>query len=202
MDEGQLAQYMAVADLVLDEGGVQSQAEVQNLHLRRRPRRSTSTASAAFKDESGKIIDDNPTAAVVAALKEPLSKIPSTISTSGMPKEKRYVPHGPFDWTMKNGGIEYLSGGNNYRNPGNLRSPFYAEDWGKKGVKRDGWYRFRIKAGAFAGEREGGAEGCAAGGEYGYGSPIEVVKSVVIDAPLDAPKEYEFLMYLQAARRA
>ena len=33
--------------------------------------------------------------------------------------------------------------------------------------------------------------------KYAEGSPIEVRKSVVIDAPLDAPQEYEFLLYLQ-----
>ena len=113
-------------------------------------------------------------------------------------KEKRYVPHGPFAWTVKNGGIEYLSGGSNYRKPGNLRSNFYAWDWGKKGVTSDGWYRFRIKAGAFAGRGKEAQKDVRLTAEYCYGSPFEVVKSVVIDAPLDAPKEYEFLMYLQA----
>ncbi len=106
------------------------------------------------------------------------------------------MPHGPFAWTAKNGGIEYLSGGSNYRQP-NLRSPFCAWDWGNRGVTRDGWYRLRIKAGAFAGRGKEAQKEVRLVVEYCYGSPFEVVKSAVIDAPLDAPREYEFLMYLQ-----
>ena len=147
---------------------------------------------------SGKIVGDNPPPGFVATLKEPLSMIPIDDFHDPNSKEKRYVPHGPFSWTVKNGGIEYLSGGNNYRSPGNLRSPFCAWDWGKKGVTRDGWYRLRIKAGAFAGRGKEAQKDVRLVVEYCYGSPFEVVKSAVIDAPLDAPKEYEFLMYLQA----
>jgi hypothetical protein len=33
--------------------------------------------------------------------------------------------------------------------------------------------------------------------EYCHGSPVEVVQSIVIDAPLNAPKTYEFKVYLQ-----
>ena len=198
MDEGQLAQYMAVADLVLDEAVFNPKPEVFTFTYDATKEKYVHGIGAAFKDASGKIIDDNPTPAAVAALKEPLSKIAIDNLDQWDAKEKRYVPHGPFYWTMKNGGIEYLSGGNNYRNPGNLRSPFYAEDWGKKGVKRDGWYRFRINAGAFAGEGKEAQKNVRLVVEYGYGSPIEVVKGEVIDAPLDAPKEYEFLLYLQA----
>ncbi len=65
-------------------------------------------------------------------------------------------------------------------------------------MTRDGWYRFRVQAGAFSGEGKEAQKEVRLVVEYGYGSPIEVVKSAVIDAPLDAPKEYEFLMYLQA----
>ena len=108
-------------------------------------------AFTRLKNEMGKVIDNNPTPGFVANLKEPLSMIPIDGFQQWNAKEKRYVPHGPFHWTVKNGGIEYLSGGSNYRRP-NLRSPFFAEDWGRKGVTRDGWYRFRINAGAFRGE--------------------------------------------------
>ena len=64
-------------------------------------------------------------------------------------------------------------------------------------MTRDGWYRFRVQAGAFEGADEEAQKEVRLIVKYGEGSPIEVVKSVVIDAPLDAPKEYEFLMYLQ-----
>ncbi len=157
------------------------------------------TASAsATRMRPAKSTTTTPRPPFVATLPEPLSAIPIDDFFDRNTKEKRYVPHGVFAWTVKNGGIEYLSGGNNYRRPGNLRSGFYAWDWGKKGVTRDGWYRFRIKAGAFAGRGKEAQKDVRLVAEYCYGSPFEVVKSVVIDAPLDAPKEYEFLMYLQA----
>jgi len=198
MDEGQLDKYLGVADLVLGEGVFAEKPEVQKFTWDAMKEKHVHGIGVCYKDESGKVIDTNPTPEFVAGLTEPLSKIPVDGFQDGHSKQWNYVGHGPFYWTIKNGGIEYVSGGNNYRKPGNLRSPFFAEDWGKKGVKRDGWYRFRVKAGAFTGEGKEAQKEVRLVVEYGYGSPIEVVKSVLIDAPLDAPKEYEFLMYLQA----
>jgi len=198
MDEGQLAQYLAVADLVLDEAVFNAKPEVVHLTHDATKEKYVHGIGVAFKDAAGKINDDNPTPAAVAALSEPLSKIPIDNLDQWDAKAKRYVPHGPFEWTMVRGGIEYLSGGNNYRNPGNLRSPFFTEEWGKKGVKRDGWYRLRVNAGAFAGEGKEARKDVRLVVEYSYGTPIEVVRSVIIDAPLSAPKQYEILMYLQA----
>jgi hypothetical protein len=198
MDDGQLDRYMAAADMVLGEGVFTEKPEVRKLTWDSTQVKYIHGIGVAYKDETGKILDDNPTPGFVAALKEPLSMVAVDAFNDRNSKEKRYVQHGPFPWTVKNGGIEYLSGGSNYRNPGNLRSGFYAWDWGKKGVTADGWYRFRIKAGAFAGRGKEAQKDVRLTAEYCYGSPFEVVKSVVIDAPLDAPKEYEFLMYLQA----
>ena len=197
MDESQLAQYMAVADMVLSEAVFHEQPEVQQLAFDGRKEKFVHGIGAAFRDESGEVIDDNRPPEFVGSIKEPLSKIPIDGFDQWNAKENRYVPHGPFYWTVKNDGIVYLSGGNNWRRPGNLRSPFYAEDWGKKGVTRDGYYRFRIKAGAFKGEGKEEQKEIRLVAEYGYGSPIETVVNVLIDASLDAPKVYEFVMYLQ-----
>jgi mono/diheme cytochrome c family protein len=198
MDEGQLTQYLAVADLVLDEAVFNAKPETVSFTYDATKEKYVHGIGVAFTDASGKIIDDNPTPSAVAALAEPLSKIAVDNLDQWDAKSKRYVPHGPFDWKLTAGGIEYLSGGNNYRNPGNMRSPFFTEEWGKKGVKRDGWYRMRIQAGAFAGEGKEAQKDVRLVVEYCYGTPIEVVRSAVIDAPLTAPKQYEFLMYLQA----
>lgn len=197
MDEGQLEKYMAVADMVLGEGVFVEKPEVQKLVWDAKREKHIHGIGAAYKDETGKVIDDNPTPEFVAGLKDPLSKIPIDNFQQWNAKEKNYVPHGPFHFTVKNGGIEYLSGGSNYRRPGNLRSPFFAEQWAKKGVTRDGWYRIRIHAGAFRGTGKEEQKEVRLVVEYGHGSPIEVVQSAVIDAPLDAPKVYEFKMYLQ-----
>ena len=186
MDEGQLDRYMAVADMVLDEAIFNEQPKVQKLTYDGTAERYVHGLMTAYKDESGAIIESN-VPAVVAKLKEPLSWIPQPNFDQWGSKDRRYVPHGPFDWTMKNGGVEYLAS-----------SRFYPGDWGKKGVTRDGWYRFRVQAGAFKGADQEAQKDVRLTVKYGEGSPIEAVKSAVIDAPLDAPKEYEFLMYLQA----
>ena len=185
MDEGQLAQYMTVADLVLDEAVFHEQPKVQKLTYDGTAERYVHGLQTAYKDESGAFIETN-VPAVVAALKEPLSWIPQPNFDQWGSKDRRYVPHGPFDWTMKNGGVEYL---------GNCR--FFSVDWGRKGVTRDGWYRIRVQAGAFKGADEEAQKEVRLFVQYGLGSPIESGKSAVIDAPLDAPREYEFLMYLQ-----
>ena len=198
MDEGQLDQYLAVANLVLDEGVFAEKPQVQKFTYDATKEKYIHGIGVAYKDETGKVIDNNPPPGFVAELKTPLSKIVVDPTRDSNAKDNRYVPHGAFQWTVKNGGIEYLSGGNNFRSPDNLRSPFFAEDWGKKGVLCDGWYRFKIYAGASNGDGKEAQKEVRLRVEFGFGSPIEVVKSQLIDAPLDAPKEYEFLMYLQA----
>ena len=198
MDEGQLDQYMAVADMLLSEAVFNEQPKTQKFTWDAPNEKYVHGIGVAYKDETGAFRDDNPTPAFVAKLKEPMKMVPVDAFNDRNSKEKRYVPHGAMAWQLKNGGIEYLSGGNNYRKPGNLRSGFYAWDWGRKGVTQDGWYRLRIKAGAFAGRGKEARKDVRLVMEYGYGSPFEVVRNVVIDAPLDAPKEYEFRVYLQA----
>jgi hypothetical protein len=198
MDEGQLDRYMAVADMVLDESVFSPKPDVKRLTWDPAQQKYVHGIGVTYKDASGVIRDDNPSPAFVAALAEPLSAIYIDDFFNRRSKDVRHVPHGRFDWTLKNGGVEFLSGGNNYRKPGNLRSRLYAWDWGNKGVTRDGWYRLRIKAGAFAGRGKEAQKDVRLTVEYCYGSPFEVVQSHVIDAPLDAPKEYEFRMYLQA----
>ena len=196
MDEGQLGQYLTVADLVLDEGVFLAKPEVQHLEWDARAKQHIHGIGVCHRDATGKVVNDNPPPGVAATLADPLSEI--TVDQQAGGHEKRYVPYGAFPWRVKGEGIEYLSGGNNYRNPGNLRAPFCAWEWGQKGVTRDGWYRVRFKAGAFAGRGKEARPDVRLVVEYAFGTPIEVVKSVVIDAPLDAPRDYEVMMYLQA----
>ena len=185
MDEGQLAQYMAVADLVLDEAVFHEPPKVQKLTYDGTAERYVHGLQTAYKDESGEFVETS-VPKVIAGLPEPLAWIPQPNFDQWGSKDRRYVSHGPYDWTLKNGGTEYLAG---------LR--FYNVDWGKKGVTRDGWYRIRVQAGAFKGEDEEALKEVRLISQFAQGSPIEAVKSVVVDAPLNAPKEYEFVMYLQ-----
>jgi hypothetical protein len=170
---------------VLDEAVFHEQPEVQKLTYDGTTQRYVHGLQTAYKDEAGEYIETS-VPSVITGLKEPLAWIPQPNFDQWGSKDRRYVPHGPYDWTLKNGGSEYL---------GQLR--FYNVDWGKRGVTRDGWYRIRVQAGAFKGEGQEALKEVRLVSQFSLGSPIENVKSVVIDAPLDAPKEYEFLMYLQ-----
>ncbi len=187
MDEGQLAKYLSVADLILDEALFLEKPPVQKTIYDATKVRYVHGLGTAYKNEAGMIVDSGSIPEFVANLKEPLSTITIDGFDDGSAKDKRYVPHGPFNWTMKNGGIEYLS-----------RHFFFDEGWVKKWVTRDGWYRFKIKAGAFRGAGAEEVKDVRLILRYCPGSPNEVIRSVVIDASLDAPKEYEFKMYLQS----
>ncbi|MDB6134265.1 MAG: hypothetical protein JWM59_2508 [Verrucomicrobiales bacterium] len=197
MDEGQLAQYMAVADMLLDEAVFMEQPQTQKLAWDAVREKWIHGIGVSWKDGTGKVVDDNPTPEFIASLKEPLARIQVDDNNEANAAAHRYVPHGPMAFAVKNGGVEYLSGGNNYRSHDNQRSVFHQHDWAKKGVTRDGWYRLRFKAGAFAGEGGEKQKEVKLVMEYCYGSPIQVVKGVVIDAPLEAPKDYEILVYLE-----
>jgi mono/diheme cytochrome c family protein len=185
MDESQLAQYMTVADLVLDEAVFHEQPEVQQFTYDGIDDRYVHGLQTAYEDDAGEFIETS-IPSEVAGLTQPLAWIPQPNFDQWGSKDRRYVPHGPYDWTLKNGGFEYLA---------QLR--FYNVDWAKRGVTRDGWYRIRVQAGAFKGEDEEVLKEVRLVSQYALGSPIENVQSVVIDAPLDAPKEYEFMMYLE-----
>ncbi len=185
MDEGQLAQYMAVADLVLDEAVFNERPKVQKFTYDGPAERYVHGLHTAYKNEAGEFIETS-VPKVIAAQKEPLAWIPQPNFDQMGSKDRRYVPHGPYDWALTNGGTEYLA---------SLR--FYNVDWAKRGVTRDGWYRIRIQAGAFKGEDEESLKEVRLVSQYALGSPIENVQSVVVDAPLGAPKVYEFMQYLQ-----
>ena len=185
MDEGQLAQYMAVADLVLDEAVFNERPKVQKFTHDGPAERYVHGLHTAYKNEAGEFIETS-VPKVIAAQKEPLAWIPQPNFDQMGSKDRRYVPHGPYDWALTNGGTEYLA---------SLR--FYNVDWAKRGVTRDGWYRIRIQAGAFKGEDEESLKEVRLVSQYALGSPIENVQSVVVDAPLGAPKVYEFMQYLQ-----
>ncbi|MEN9573980.1 MAG: hypothetical protein RL514_1835 [Verrucomicrobiota bacterium] len=185
MDEGQLAQYMAVADLLLDEAVFNERPKVQKFTYDGPAERYVHGLHTAYKNEAGEFIETS-VPKVIAAQKEPLAWIPQPNFDQMGSKDRRYVPHGPYDWALTNGGTEYLA---------SLR--FYNVDWAKRGVTRDGWYRIRIQAGAFKGEDEESLKEVRLVSQYALGSPIENVQSVVVDAPLGAPKVYEFMQYLQ-----
>ena len=76
VDEGQLDKYMAVAEMLLDEAIFIEKPEVLKFTWHAHREKHVHGIGAAYKDASGKVIDDNPTPEFVAGLKDPLSKIP------------------------------------------------------------------------------------------------------------------------------
>ncbi len=198
MDEAQLNQYMTVADKVLDEAVFLEKPEVQHLTYDGRKEKHIHGIGAVQMDENGKVIDGNPTPEVVAGIKEPLKMIEVDKEGDHDKRRYRYVPHGPFNWKIRDNGVEYLTGANGFRYAGNLMVPFYPEDFAKKGITRDGWYRIRVQAAAFKGAGETSVKEVKLVFSYNPGTPLEVKKSLVVDNPIGQPKEYEFLVWLQA----
>jgi hypothetical protein len=187
MDGGQLGQYMSVADLVLGEAVFMEKPELVKLSWDATKERWIHRHGVTVKNEKGEYIE-NPPPEVASAAKEPLVGIDHEDPEN--PKGKNYVPHGPLFFSVKNGGIEYISGGGG-------RSVFHNHEWPKKAVKRDGWYTIRVQAAAFAGAGAEALKQVTLEFEYCKGSPVEVKRSIVIDAPLNSPKTYEFKVYLQ-----
>ena len=187
MDEGQLTQYLAVADQLLGEVVFMEKPELVKLAWDATKERWVHRHGMTVKNEKGEYIE-NPPPEVVSAAKEPLVGI--NHEDPANPKGMNYVPSGPLYFSVKNGGIEYLSGGGG-------RSVFHNHEWARKAVKRDGWYIIRVQAAAFPGADAEALKEVKLEFEYCRGTPLEVKRSMVIDAPLNAPKTYEFKVYLQ-----
>lgn len=115
-------------------------------------------------------------------------------------QERVTLPFGA-DWArLVNGGLEFV--GTGYHGDGGI--DFHAgtwhswgHNWQWNGSFADGWYRMKIRAGAFKGSGKHAVEAVRFWFKYTPNTPIEAKASVVIDAPIEKPKEYEFLVYLR-----
>jgi hypothetical protein len=194
VDEAQLSQYLVVVEILLSQAVFLEKPKVVHLTYDSGKEIYIHHAGVGTRNEKGEVEWKNKTPEQFAQLKDPLEMIKVD---PGPPEQKRYIPWGAKAEIWKNGGMEYLSGGNNFRNPGNLRHIYFPEDWMQRGIERDGWYTIKIQAGAFRGEGKEAQEAVKLVLEYCYGSPLQKVESLTIDAPVDAPKEYVFKLYLQ-----
>ena len=107
IDEGHFSQYMPVADIVLDEAVFHEKPKVQKFSYDDPAERYVHGLHTAYKKEAGEIIETS-VPKVIAAQKEPLAWIQQPNLDQMGSKDRRYVPHGPYDWTLKNGGTENL----------------------------------------------------------------------------------------------
>jgi hypothetical protein len=115
-------------------------------------------------------------------------------------QERVTMPLGA-DWARQiNGGLEFV--GTGYHAQGSI--DFHAgtwhswqHNWKWNGNFSDGWYRMRIRAGGFKGSGKHAIDAVTFWLKYTPNTPIEAKGSVVIDAPIDQPREYEFQVYLR-----
>jgi len=117
------------------------------------------------------------------------------------------IPTGARIYELNNGGIEYLAGG--------FDSPIGSHgDWSASGAGGGSWtdqvgnfffratqegtYRLKFRAGAFAGKGKYALENVKLMFQFGKnGEQVNVDRgSVIIDAPLDQPKDYVLEIYL------
>ena len=108
------------------------------------------------------------------------------------------IPDGPNVAELKRGGLEYISAGKGQE--GRLDTHGFYWAWGDKlqnGNFTDGWYRLKLRAGAFKGTGKYAVDEVNLSFVYGLNSPIESKGSVVIDAPLEQPRDFEIMVYLR-----
>jgi hypothetical protein len=116
------------------------------------------------------------------------------------------LPVGATIYQLKNGGIEYLTGGENIGGHDSSMGamPFAAGGgtWAQKvhtlpiQSKESGLYRFKVRAGAFKGKGKFALDEVKFTYEHGKDFSNLDTATVVIDAPLDQPKDYEFTLFL------
>jgi Protein of unknown function (DUF1592)/Protein of unknown function (DUF1588)/Protein of unknown function (DUF1585)/Protein of unknown function (DUF1587)/Protein of unknown function (DUF1595)/Planctomycete cytochrome C len=183
IDGAQMARYLETADHVLDKGVFAP-----------RPKQTTSGRSYYREKVSwhnkkylGRYTD------------LPLYPVGHPLRNND--REQVTVPYGA-DWArLTNGGLEFV--GTGYHGEGSI--DFHGGTWHSWGHPwawgdgfADGWYRMRVRAGGFKGAGKYAVEEVRLWFKYTPNTPIEAKESVVIDAPIDQPKEYEMMVFLRA----
>jgi hypothetical protein len=179
IDEAQMARYLETADHVLDKG-IFAPKPKQTTSGKSYPREKIAWFQQKYL---GRYID--------------LSTYPG-----GHPlrdKEQVTVPIGANWARLTNGGLEFV--GTGYHGEGSI--DFYCGTWHSWsshwawGDFADGWYRLRCRAGAFKGTGKHAVDEVRLWLSYSQNTSIAAKESVVIDAPLEEPKEFELKIYLR-----
>jgi hypothetical protein len=104
---------------------------------------------------------------------------------------------------LTRGGLEFI--GTGYHGEGGI--DFHGGTWQSwnrpwgSGEFADGWYRMKCRAGAFKGTGKTAVDEVRVWLKFSPGTPIAAMESMVIDAPLDEPKEFEMMIFLRAGSR-
>jgi hypothetical protein len=122
-------------------------------------------------------------------------------------RERVKVALGPNTVEMKNGGVEWIQG---WRRFGDLiagvdetgAANWYGNSVGdpiKRNDMEDGWYRLKVRAGAFKGSGAFAVDDVKLDFWYTPNTPFQAKESVIIDAPLDKPRDFEMKVFLRHA---
>jgi hypothetical protein len=193
IDQAQLAKYFELAERVLNERVFMPQpapvVPVKDYakNIRFRP-----------EHDGGKVTILKPT--------ESFGNI--FLGPNGWTKRLATLPVGARIFELKNGGIEYLAGDFNFHmgshgigTTGNEAGggywmggiyPYFTK------ITQEGKYRLTLRAGAFAGKGKHAVDNVKVEFEFGkFGDPSNVDQaSIVIDAPLDQPRDFVMEVYL------
>jgi hypothetical protein len=179
IDEAQLVKYLEVAELVLNREVFAPQPKMVNKKYLAREGR---WLYPKYEDKFTELM-------------------PWTNEYGKRPRDRVTVEMGPTGNTVKNGGREYITAGKNWGGEIGLRlGNWYLsyDDPLRSGKFQDGWYRLKLRAGAFKGSGDRAVDEVRMGFRYTPNTPIEAKASVVIDAPLDEPRDFEMKVFLRA----
>ena len=179
IDEAQMAKYLETADLVLGQNVFSPQPKITA--VKSLFREKVSWQPPAYQ---GEFID--------------IPTYPSDHPLRNQDKVKLAIG---ANWvTLKNGGMEFV--GTGYHGDGGV--DFFGGHWHSwggawgSGKFADGWYRVKWRAGAFKGTGKHALDEVRLWFRYSANTNLEAKATVVVDAPLDQPKEYETKVYLRA----
>jgi hypothetical protein len=182
IDEAQMARYLETADFVLGR-------EV----FGPKPKQ-TSSGRSFFRD---KVVWDSKK---YLGRYTDLPTYPGEHPLYNDANEMVTVPIGANFAKPTRGGLEFM--GTGFNRDGSIE--FYGGRWASwkhhwvAGDFADGWYRFRFRAGAFKGTGKFAVDEVKFWLRYAPGTPVAAKESVVIDAPIDQPKEFELMVFLRA----
>jgi hypothetical protein len=178
LDETQLDKYLELADLVLDKYlfGPKPKAIQKKKHMLRDIRWLRPKDQDKFME---------------------MDAYPGDTGLRGTVR----VPVGANWYEMKNGGCEFISGLVRRDCDLECRNGIWftptADPLLQSTNVQDGWYRIKIRAGAFKGTGAHAVDAVKFTFRYTPGLPVEAKESIIIDAPLDKPKDYEFKVFLR-----
>jgi hypothetical protein len=180
IDGAQMARYLETADVVLSKGVFAAKPK-------------SVTSGRSYPREK---IDWNPTKYLGRYTDLPAYPVDHALRN----REQITVPLGANWVKLVRGGLEFI--GTGYHGEGSI--DFHGGTWHSwqrpwgSGDFADGWYRLRVRAGAFKGTGKYAVDEVRLWLKYSTGTPIAAAESLVVDAPMEEPREFELMIFLRA----